>query len=80
MEIYANVIRSAQEALAIAGIGPDSLAALTITNQRETAVLWDQTTGLPVHAAIVWQCQRTADQCAVYQRAGHEEIVRSKTG
>jgi glycerol kinase len=80
MEIYANVIRSAHEALAIAGISPDSLAALTITNQRETAVLWDQTTGLPVHAAIVWQCQRTADECAVYQRAGHEETVRSKTG
>lgn len=80
MEIYGNVIRSAHEALASAGIGPESLAALTITNQRETAVLWDQTTGLPVHAAIVWQCQRTADQCAIYKEAGHEETVRDKTG
>ncbi|NOV01082.1 glycerol kinase GlpK [Paenibacillus planticolens] len=80
MEIYNNVIRSALEALASAEIAPESLAALTITNQRETAVLWDRTTGLPVHAAIVWQCQRTADQCAAYQRAGHEETVRAKTG
>ncbi len=80
LEIYDNVRRTAQQALAAAGIRPEQLAALTLTNQRETAVLWDRTTGLPVHRAIVWQCQRTADRCASYKAAGHEAAVQAKTG
>ncbi len=64
----------------LAGIDADQLAGLTITNQRETAVVWDRTSGLPVYPAIVWQCQRTADRCAAYKAANMEEIVRAKTG
>ncbi|MDD9268950.1 glycerol kinase GlpK [Paenibacillus sp. GCM10023248] len=79
-EIYANVKRTALEAIASAGIVPASVAALTLTNQRETAVLWDRTTGDPVYNAIVWQCQRTADLCAGYKQAGHEDSVRAATG
>lgn len=80
LEIYENVKRTARQALAAAGVQPQQLAALTLTNQRETAVLWDRTTGLPVHRAIVWQCQRTADRCAAYKADGHEAAVQAKTG
>jgi glycerol kinase len=80
LEIYNNVKKTAQQALVVADIEPGQLAAITITNQRETAVIWDRTTGLPIYPAIVWQCQRTADQCAAYKAAGHEDNVRAKTG
>lgn len=80
LEIYSNVKKTARQALELAGIGPNRLAALTLTNQRETAVMWDRETGLPVYPAIVWQCQRTADVCAAYKALGHEETVRAKTG
>ncbi|KRF10014.1 carbohydrate kinase [Paenibacillus sp. Soil766] len=80
IEIYNNVKRSAHEAIRSAGIGYEAIAAMTITNQRETAVIWDRMTGLPVYHAIVWQCQRTADLCAAYKAAGAEDRVRSKTG
>jgi len=80
LEIYGNVIRVARQALRGAGIDARRLAALTITNQRETAVLWDRTTGLPVCNAIVWQCQRTSDDCARLREEGHEPVVRAKTG
>ncbi|UUZ85091.1 hypothetical protein LJK88_16800 [Paenibacillus sp. P26] len=80
LEIYTNVKRTARQALLSAGIDPGGLAAFTITNQRETAVLWDRTTGSPVYPAIVWQCQRTADICASYKAAGYEDTVRTKAG
>ncbi|ULL17184.1 glycerol kinase [Paenibacillus sp. H1-7] len=80
LEIYYNVEETAISVLESAGIEPGQLAALTITNQRETAVLWDRTTGLPVYPAIVWQCQRTADRCAALKAEGHEETVRAKSG
>lgn len=80
LEIYNNVKRAALQAMKSIGIGPESLAALTITNQRETAVLWDRTTGYPVYSAIVWQCQRTADRCAALKASGYEEKVVTKTG
>jgi glycerol kinase len=56
------------------------VAAIGITNQRETTVLWDRRTGKPVHRAIVWQCRRTADLCAALRKAGHEKRVRAWTG
>jgi len=80
LEIYENVKRTAREALSRANIPSAQLAAVTITNQRETAVLWDQATGRPVGNAIVWQCQRTAERCAALQAAGHADPVRAKTG
>lgn len=80
LEIYNNVIKCALEVLAKAGISAGSLAALTVTNQRETAVMWDRESGSPVYNAIVWQCQRTAEKCAGIKAAGHEKLVREKTG
>lgn len=80
LEIYNNVKRTAHHAMELASIDADQLAGLTITNQRETAVVWDRTSGLPVYPAIVWQCQRTADRCAELKAANMEEIVRAKTG
>ncbi|MFC5467312.1 glycerol kinase GlpK [Cohnella suwonensis] len=80
MEIYANVKRVTRDVMERAGIAPSRLAALSITNQRETAVMWDRTTGRPLCNAIVWQCQRTADRCEAYKSEGHEGAVRAKTG
>ncbi|MDF2726117.1 MAG: glycerol kinase, partial [Paenibacillus sp.] len=80
LEIYENVKKTALDVLSKAGLDAAQLAALTITNQRETAVLWDRLTGKPVYNAIVWQCQRTADRCSEYREAGHEPAVAAKTG
>ncbi|XEC97751.1 glycerol kinase GlpK [Paenibacillus tarimensis] len=80
VEIYDNVKKCGLGALREAGVSPGSITALTVTNQRETAVIWDRTTGEPVCNAIVWQCRRTADRCAGLKAAGHEETVKKKTG
>src|SRR5205814_4435543 len=56
------------------------VAAIGLTNQRETTLLWDRRTSRPVHRAIVWQCRRTADLCASLRAAGHEPRVRRLTG
>ncbi|MFC0213621.1 glycerol kinase GlpK [Paenibacillus chartarius] len=80
LEIYDNVKLTVRRALESAGIDDSQIAVLTVTNQRETAVMWDRTTGLPVYPAIVWQCQRTADACAALQEKGYGELVRAKTG
>ncbi|MGE6579155.1 glycerol kinase GlpK [Paenibacillus xylanexedens] len=80
LEIYDNVIKVARSVLEQTGIHPAELAALTLTNQRETALMWDKTTGQPVYNAVVWQCQRTADLCAGLKQAGHEDTIRAKTG
>ena len=58
----------------------DDIAAIGITNQRETTIIWDRKTGEPVYNAIVWQDRRTADYCAELKEAGHEALIRSKTG
>lgn len=62
------------------GLHAEDIAAIGITNQRETTVLWDRATGKPLHRAIVWQDRRTADFCATLKKAGHEEMVQAKTG
>lgn len=80
LEIYRNVKRVLREAVQSAGLEPWQLAMLTITNQRETAVMWDKATGRPVCNAIVWQCRRTADLCEDYKTRGWERTVRAKTG
>jgi len=59
---------------------PESIAALAITNQRETVVVWDRHTGKPVHNAIVWQCRRTAEACETLKNNGQTERIRDKTG
>jgi glycerol kinase len=70
----------AGEALSDAGIEPGELAAVGITNQRETVCAWDPKSGEPLHRAIVWQDRRTAARCAALREAGHESLVRERTG
>jgi glycerol kinase len=79
-EIWALTQRVGAEALADAGIGGAELAAIGITNQRETVVAWDPATGEPVHRALVWQDRRTAARCEELRAAGHEALVRERTG
>src|SRR6185436_19658284 len=79
-EIWATQIAVATEALGRAHLRPRDLAALGITNQRETTVVWDRETGVPVYNAIVWQDRRTADFCDRLNRDGHEDFIRERTG
>jgi glycerol kinase len=79
-EIWEVTMRVASAAIADAGIEGADLDGIGITNQRETVVAWDRSTGEPVHPAIVWQDRRTADRCEELKRAGHEPLVRGRTG
>jgi glycerol kinase len=79
-EIWATQIAVAVEALGRAGARPKDVAAIGITNQRETTVLWDRATGEPIANAIVWQDRRTAEFCDRLKADGHETLVRDRTG
>ena len=79
-EIWQLALRVGRAALADAGAERADLAAIGITNQRETAVIWDGSTGRPAQPAIVWQDRRTAPACARLREAGHEEAIRERTG
>ncbi|MFO7692816.1 MAG: glycerol kinase GlpK [Vicinamibacterales bacterium] len=79
-EIWASQIAVAAEAIARSQGGAASVAAVGITNQRETTVVWDRKTGEPVSNAIVWQDRRTADRCDALKAAGFETLVRQRTG
>ena len=72
-EIWSTQAGVAQEAITRAGIDSSSLAAIGITNQRETTIVWDRRTGKPVYNAIVWQDRRTADYCDSLKAKGHSE-------
>src|ERR1700751_4840086 len=80
MEIWATQSGVMAEALAKAGIAPTGLAALGITNQRETTILWERASGKPVANAIVWQDRRTAPDCDALREAGHAAMIARKTG
>lgn len=81
MEIWATQSGVAREALERVGIRPYEIAAIGITNQRETTVVWDKNTGKPIYNAIVWQCRRTADICDdLKKKAGFEDYIRENTG
>ncbi len=80
MEIWGTQSSVLTELLAKAGITPDEVAAIGITNQRETVVIWDKATGRPIHNAIVWQCRRTTDICEELKLQGLEEYIRDTTG
>jgi len=80
MEIWATEKRALAEAVGTAHIDPKQIAALGITNQRETTVLWERATGRPVCNAIVWQCRRTAAICDGLKAEGLDEAVTEKTG
>jgi len=79
-DIWQTSLDTARQALANSGISADQIAALGITNQRETTLLWDRQTGEPVYNAIVWQDRRTADYCSKLKDQGHEASITSKTG
>jgi len=79
-EIWNTQIEVAREAIQEAGLDAADVVAIGITNQRETTVLWDRTTGKPVHHAIVWQDRRTAKRCDELRQAGHEETFQTRTG
>jgi glycerol kinase len=78
-EIWNRTLACVQEVVTKAG-GPDRIAAIGITNQRETVVAWDRETGEPLGNAIVWQDRRTADRCSELRQAGHETSIQSRTG
>ena len=79
-EIWATQIAVAIEALGLAHVRPRDIAAIGITNQRETAIVWDRETGQPVYNAIVWQDRRTAEFCDRLKSSGHEALVADRTG
>ena len=79
-EIYNNVLSCIRELLDKAEVTSQAILGVTITNQRETAVMWDTETGEPLCRAIVWQCQRTSEVCAAMKAAGAELMIKEKTG
>ena len=80
MEIWASQSSTLNEVVAKAGITSDKIAAIGITNQRETTIVWEKETGKPIYNAIVWQCRRTADICTQLKADGHESYIRKTTG
>ncbi|MEO1036942.1 MAG: glycerol kinase GlpK [Pseudomonadota bacterium] len=78
--IWATVVAVCRDAIEQANVAPASIAAIGITNQRETTVVWDRATGKPIYNAIVWQDRRTADRCDALREGGSESAVAAKTG
>ena len=79
-DIWQTTLDAARLAIARAQISAHDIVAIGITNQRETAIVWDRRTGKPIHRAIVWQDRRTAAQCRALRDGGIEGIVTAKTG
>lgn len=79
-EIWASIERLLARAVEASGLKISDAAAIGITNQRETTVVWDKKTGTPIHPAIVWQCRRTAAYCDALKKEGKADLFRSKTG
>ena len=79
-EIWASQLGVAVEAMNMIGASAREIAAIGITNQRETAIVWDRYTGVPVYHAIVWQCRRTAEECDILKEKGLTEKFKKKTG
>ena len=79
-EIWAGVLEVSRQAIAKAHLQAKDIAAIGITNQRETTVVWDRATGQAIHNAIVWQDRRTAEACQALKAAGHEPLIAARTG
>jgi glycerol kinase len=80
MEIWSTQLEVLTEAKARAGISAEDIAAIGITNQRETTILWDKNSGKPVYNAIVWQCRRTSEYCDSLKAGGFDKVIKEKTG
>ena len=79
-DIWRTTVETARQAIAASGVATGDIAAVGITNQRETCLLWDRRTSKPIHRAIVWQDRRTAELCRRLKDEGHEPMVTAKTG
>ena len=79
-DLWATTAATARSAIEKAGLHASDIAAIGITNQRETTLIWDRKTGKPIHNAIVWQDRRTADFCAKLRADGHEQMITARTG
>jgi len=79
-DIWSTVAATSRAAIERLGMGAEKIAAIGITNQRETTLVWERKTGRPVHRAIVWQDRRTAEACAALRAEGFEEVVTERTG
>ena len=79
-DLWSTTLSTCRDALDKAGLSAGDITAMGITNQRETTVIWDRTTGEPIHNAIVWQDRRTSDLCQALKEQGHETTVRDRTG
>ncbi|MEX0319183.1 MAG: glycerol kinase GlpK [Ruegeria sp.] len=79
-DLWSTTAGTCREAIERAGLSTGDIAAIGITNQRETTLVWDRATGKPIHNAIVWQDRRTAEMCRSLREAGHEDMVTDRTG
>jgi glycerol kinase len=79
-DLWSTTAGTCRAAIEKAGLGPDDIVAIGITNQRETTLVWDRTTGQPIHNAIVWQDRRTADFCRSLREAGDDKVIIERTG
>jgi glycerol kinase len=79
-DLWRSAVETMRAAIAEAGVEARAVAAIGITNQRETVVVWERATGRPIHRAIVWQDRRTAEACAALREAGHEALITTRTG
>ena len=79
-DIWASTLKTCRDAMDKAGVTARDIAAIGITNQRETTVVWDRATGRAIHRAIVWQDRRTAEFCATLKADGHEPLISARTG
>ncbi len=80
LEIYSAQYSTLTQAIAKIGAQPNEIAAVGVTNQRETVILWEKSTGKPIYNAIVWQCRRTADICEELKKSGYEDYIKNSTG
>ena len=78
--IWSSVLKGIRAVVRKGLAKPASIVAIGITNQRETALLWDRDSGKPLNNAVVWQCRRTTEFCEALKKEGHEPAIRSKTG
>ncbi|WP_419176373.1 glycerol kinase GlpK [Desulfosediminicola sp.] len=79
-DLWNSTLATCRQALSEAGLNAEQIAAIGITNQRETTLIWDRETGEPIHKAIVWQDRRTADYCNTLSQGGHNPMITAKTG
>ena len=80
VDLWETTLATSRAAIAKAGLEASDITAIGITNQRETTVVWDRTTGVPIYNAIVWQDRRTSDTCTALREAGHEPMITARTG